>query len=61
MKELLLSETDQPLKIFYSWKKVVSQYSGHKGEEEPPSIYLWRNTLYPPQKEKMVEDLFGNP
>ena len=54
--ELQLSDIDQPLKIFYSWQKLLSQHSNHRGEEEVPSLHLWRNTFFPPSQEKMVFD-----
>ncbi len=52
--ELQLGDTDQPLKIMYSWKKLLSQYGG-KGEGEIPTFHLRRNVFSPPSGEKMVQ------
>jgi hypothetical protein len=56
--ELQMGDTDQPLKLIYSWKKMLSQYgpsSGTgKGERELPALYLWRNVFFPPAAEQSV-------
>jgi len=55
MTELQLADSDQPLKIFYGWKKLLTQHSSlPKGVEDLPSLYLWRNAFFPASQEKTV-------
>lgn len=56
--ELQLGDTDMPVKLIYSWKKLLSKYgsivTGAKGEAELPSLHLWRNVFLPASAEKNV-------
>lgn len=57
LTELQLGDTDQPLKLIYGWKKMLSQYSSAptiKGESELPTLHLWRNVFFPPAAEQNV-------
>lgn len=53
-----MGDTDQPLKLIYAWKKMLSQYRASpavgKGEGELPALYLWRNVFFPPAAEQSV-------
>ena len=53
-----MGDTDQPLKLIYAWKKMLSQYGPSsavgKGEGELPTLYLWRNVFFPPASEQSV-------
>lgn len=55
--ELQLGDVDQPLKLMYTWKKLLSQYGSTatvRGEVEVPTLHLWRNVFASPSVEKMV-------
>ena len=54
LTEFQLGDTDQPLKLMYSWKTLLSRYGSGKGEAEIPSFHLWRNVFAPPLVEKTV-------
>ena len=56
--ELQMGDTDQPLKLIYGWKKLLSQHSATSSavgrEAELPALYLWRNVFFPPAAEQNV-------
>lgn len=58
--ELQMGDNDQPLKLIYAWKKMLSQYgvttAQGKGEAELPALFLWRNVFFPPAAEKNITD-----
>lgn len=59
--EIQLGDGDQPLKLIYTWKKLLSKYGttpAVKGEAELPTLHLWRNVFYPPSAEQQVHTVY---
>ena len=62
--EIQLGDVDQPLKLLYSWKRLLSQYGysiAVKGEGELPTLHLWRNVFYPASAEQKVQTTKNSP